>query len=185
MRALFRPAGAFGKIFHPLFFFLPRYHLHMNRLISDSRRVALACGLSLALMAQQASALFVVNQPWVRPAQQARATEAYMNLTSTDGASLVGAASTAAAAVAILAPGKTANKVDRVLLPAERVVALAPAGYRIALRRLARTLKVGDRVQLSLTIEAADGTRQEVGVNAEVRLHSPIDDEMHAHTHGH
>jgi copper(I)-binding protein len=185
MRVLFRPAAAFGEKFSALVFFLPRYHFRMNRLISDTRRIALACGLSLGLMAQQASALFVVNQPWVRPAQQAGATEAYMNLTSTDGASLVGAASTAAAAVAILAPGKTAKKVDRLSLPAERVVTLAPDGYRIALRRLARTLKVGDRVQLTLTIEAADGTQQEVGVNAEVRLHSPIDDEMHAHTHAH
>ncbi len=110
MRALFRPAASLGSEISALVFFLPRYHFRMNRFISDSRRVALACGLSLGLMAQQASALFVVNQPWVRPAQQARATEAYMNLTSTDGASLVGATSTAAAAVAILAPGKTAEQ---------------------------------------------------------------------------
>jgi len=185
MRALFRPAVVLCKKFRHLFFLLPRYHLRMNRLICESRRAALACGLTLGLITQQASALFVVNQPWVRPAQQARSTEVYMNLTSSDGASLVGAASTAAAAVAILVPGKTANKIARLSLPAQRVVVLAPGGYRIALHRLARTLKVGDRVQLMLTIEAADGARQEIGVNAEVRLHSPIDDEMHAHTHAH
>src|SRR5271166_6154391 len=157
----------------------------MRNYLFSGRCIALACGLGLGLVAQHASALFVVNQPWVRPAQRLQTTEAYMNLTSTDGASLVGAASTAAAAVAILAPGRTTNKVARLSLPAQHVVALAPDGYRLALRRLARTLKVGDRVQLTLTIEAADGTRREVGVYAEVRLHSPIDDEMHAHTHAH
>jgi copper(I)-binding protein len=157
----------------------------MRHFFSTSRRVALACGLGLGLMAQQASALFVVNQPWIRPAQKAQATEAYMNLTSTEGASLIGVASAGAATAAILAPGQTAGAVERVSLPAQKVVALAPDGYRIVMRRLTRTLKVGDRVQLTLTIEAADGTRQEVGVNAEVRLHSPIDDEMHAHKHAH
>jgi copper(I)-binding protein len=166
--------------------FLPaRYHFEMRRFASTRRRVVLACGLGLGVMAQHASALFVVNQPWIRPAQQTQATEAYMNLTSTDGASLVGVESASAASAAILAPGQTKGTVDRLPLPAQKVVALAPEGYRIVLRRLGHTLKVGARVPLTLTIEAPNGSRQTIGVDAEVRLHSPIDDEMHAHKHAH
>ena len=157
----------------------------MHRRLITSRRVAAACGFSLGLLAQHASALFVVNQPWVRPAQSTQATEAYMNLTSTEGATLVGAVSAAAGGVAIRAPGKTAGDLARLPLPAQSLVALAPGGYHLVLRRLVGTLKVGDRVQLTLTIENADGSRQDIGVNAEVRLRSPLDDEMRAHKHAH
>jgi copper(I)-binding protein len=184
-RALFHLPGDLEKKYRDLLFLLARYHFEVRHFASTRRRVVLACGLGLGLMAQHASALFVVNQPWIRPARQAHATEAYMNLTSTDGATLVGVMSTAAASAAILAPGQTTGGVDRLPLPAQNVVALAPKGYRIVLRRLVRTLKLGARVPLTLTIEAADGSRQTVGVDAEVRLHSPIDDEMHAHKHAH
>jgi copper(I)-binding protein len=162
---------------------LQRYHFRMQKYFKASRHVALACSLGLGLFAQQASALFVVNQPWVLPAQKAQTTEAFMNLTSTDGATLVGATSAAAATVAILAPGKTAHAIDRVSLPAHTVITLAPGSYRIVMHRLAQPLKLGDRVELTLTIEAADGTHQEVGVNADVRLHAPIYDELHEHKH--
>jgi hypothetical protein len=168
-----------------LFFLLPRYHFCMRHFIVTSRRAALACGLGLGLWAQHASALFVVNQPWILPAHKGQTTEAYMNLTSTDGATLVGVSSADAAVVAILAPGKKGSVVERVSLPAQKLVALAPGGYRIVLRRLVRSLKVHDRVQFTLTIEAADGTRQEIGVNGEVRLHSIIEEEMHEHEHEH
>ena len=145
----------------------------------------MTCALGLGLATPHASALFVVNQPWVRPAQRTQATEAYMDLTSTDGATLVGVVSDAAAVVSIRAPGRVASKVDRLPLPVRTVVALAAGGYRIVLSRLVRTLKLGDRVQLTLTIEATDGSREEVGVDAEVRLRSPIDDEKRAHKHAH
>lgn len=151
----------------------------------SGRSIALVCGLALALAAQQASAVFIVNQPWVRPAQRTQTTEAYMNLTSTDGAVLVGAVSAAAAGATIRAPGKVTGQVARLPLPARKLVALSPGGYRIVLRQLAQTLKPGDRVQLTLTIERADGAHQDIAVDADVRLHSPIDDELRAHTHAH
>ena len=62
---------------------------------------------------------------------------------------------------------------------------LAPGGTHFVLTGLARTLKVGDRVQLKLTIESPDGSRQDIGVDAEVLEHSPIDDELHARNHAH
>jgi copper(I)-binding protein len=166
-------------------FGLPRYHFRMNKRPSTSRRLALICALGLAPLAQHASALLAINQPWVRPAQQQQTTEAYMNITSTDGAALVGAVSAAASRVVIRGPGKSAGDLARLPLPAQNIVVLAPGQYRLVLHRLTRTLKLGDRVPLTLTIEAADGSRQDVGVSADVRLHSPVDDDMHAHQHAH
>ena len=112
-------------------------------------------------------ALFIVNQPWVRPAQAAQSTEAYMNLTSTDGAKLVAVRTDAAKEAAIRAPGKTTVGAPSVRLPAETLVALAPGHYRIVLNQLLRTLKPGDRVPMTLTHRArrrlASGHRGECG----------------------
>jgi len=136
------------------------------------------------LLAAQAQAIFIVNQPWVTPVARGGSTEAYMDLTSTEGATLVAVATDAAAAVAILGPGKTAKKAEGVALPERTLVALRPRSYRIALQRVVHTLRLGDRVMLTLTIRGADGTQQEIPVDAEVRLHSPIEDER-AHKHPH
>ena len=142
-------------------------------------------GLAATMIASPASAVFIVNQPWVRPAQAAQTTEAYMNLTSTEGATLVGVSTEAARAATIRAPGNVAIATTKVALPPKLLVALAPGQYRIVLNQLLRTLKVGDRVNLTLTIEQDDGSRQDIAVNAEVRLRSPIDDERRAHKHSH
>jgi len=61
------------------------------------------------------------------------------------------------------------------------MVSLAPGGYRLLLAKLACTIKRGDRVLMTITIEAADGSRQEIPVDAEARLRSPIEDERRAH----
>jgi len=146
-------------------------------------RLALMLGLVATMTASPASALFIVNQPWVRPAPVAQSTEAYMDLTSTEGAKLVGVRTDAAKAATIRAPGTTAVTATGVTLPPKTLVSLAPGQYRVALNQLLRTLKLGDRVNLTLTIELDDGSRQEIAVNAEVRQRSPIDDERRAHTH--
>ncbi len=142
-------------------------------------------GLVATIMAAPANALFIVNQPWVRPAQVAQTTEAYMDLTSTEGAKLVGVRTDVAATAAIRHPGKAVIVTSKLTLPPQTLVALAPGQYRIALSQLVRTLKLGDRLNLTLTIEQDDGSRQEIEVNAEVRLRSPIDDERRAHEHSH
>lgn len=108
-----------------------------------------------------------------------------MDLTSTEGAKLVGVRSDAARAATLRAPGKAAMAVSSVTLQPKILVALAPGQYRIALKQLLRTLKLGDRVNLTLTIEQDDGSRQDIDVNAEVRLRSPLDDERRAHDHSH
>jgi copper(I)-binding protein len=149
-------------------------------------RAAVSCGFVLLLLAPSANALFIVNQPWVRPAARGQSTEVYMNLTSTDGATLVAVRTDEAARVAIVGPGQGATAVVALPLPAGTVVALAPGKARLAFTRLVRSVKQGDLVALTLTIEGADGIRQDIPVQAEVRMRSPLDDEKRAHhTHAH
>jgi copper(I)-binding protein len=82
----------------------------------------------------------------------------------------------------LLGPGKAPKPVAEIALPANAAVQLAPGAYRIALTRLTRALKIGGHVAVSLTIRSADGKRQELLINAEVRRRSAYDDEM---THPH
>jgi periplasmic copper chaperone A len=150
------------------------------------RRLNWACGLVLMLFAAHVNALFIVNQPWARPANAGRSTEVYMNLTSTDGATLVAVRTDAAKGIAIRAPGKGVQSADRLPLPPGTLVALAPGKDRLAMIGLTRNAKLGDQIVLTLTIEAVDGTRQDIPVLAEVRMRSPIDDELHSgHKHSH
>ncbi|MEP6942251.1 MAG: copper chaperone PCu(A)C [Betaproteobacteria bacterium] len=147
----------------------------------------LAMVFALAAGSVDATGLFVVNQPWVRPARAGQNTEAFMDLTSTAGATLVDVESPAAAGATLRGPQGTratgAASVDPIALPAGRLVALAPGGYRVALRAVTRTLKLGERVTMTLTIVYDDGSRASIPVDAEVRLRSPIDDERRAHAH--
>jgi len=147
------------------------------------RHWSIALGAGLALAMSDACAVFIVAAPWVRPAARAQSTEAFMELRSTEGATLVDVRSDAAATISILPPGKHRATITRLPLPADAAVRLAPGSYRLGLRDLARSVKPGDRVFFTLTIEGADGTRQEIPIDAEVRRHSPIDDELHAHHH--
>ena len=142
---------------------------------------AVALSSALAIGAQDARALFIVNQPWVKPG--ARATEGYMNLTSTDGATLIGVRSPIAAQVSLRGPGAPGRMRTSLALPAGSAVALRPGGNRIALTGLAHALKLGERVSLTLLIETAAGVREEIPVDAEVRTESPLDAERRAHRH--
>ena len=144
-------------------------------------RLALRCGLVLLLLAPSANALFIVNQPWARPARSGQSTEVYMNLTSTDGATLVSVHTDVAEEVVIRPPGKQARTVATLAMPAGTLVALSPGKSRLAMIKLKRSVKLGDRLLLTLTIEGTDGIRQEIPVNAEARLRSPLDDERRAH----
>jgi copper(I)-binding protein len=144
---------------------------------------AVAWGLALALLSSDAAAIFIVTEPWVRLAPNARSAEAYMELRSTEGARLVAVSTAVATGVVLLAPVATRSAVPEIPLAANATVKLAPGAFRIALAHLDRPLKLGDRVALVLTIETADGDRQEIPVNAEVRRHSPTDDHSRAHKH--
>jgi copper(I)-binding protein len=129
--------------------------------------------------------VFAVDQPWVTPTAGKRTTEAYMDITSSEDAALVAVRSDAAAKVSLRAPAGIKPAPRELRFPAHVTVNLAPGGYRLALTGLAAPLKRGDRVPLTLTIRHDSGTLQDIPVNAEVRLHSPLDDERRAHQHTH
>lgn len=157
----------------------------MQKMSGGVRNRVLACGLGVALFASSAHALFIANQPWVRPARSGQSTELYMNLTSTDGAKLLEVRADVAADVVLRAPGKVARTIPELALPAGELVALSPDNARIGLLRLKRTLKLGDRIDATLTIVGADGTRSEVPLSIEARWRSPEDDERRPHHHAH
>ena len=106
-----------------------------------------------------------------------------MELTSTEGATLVGVRCDTAKRVEILLPGASAKPVSELALPAGQKILLAPKAARVVLRGVGRTLKPGDHVPMVLVVQAADGSRQEIPMEAEVRLHSPTYDHLHGHHH--
>jgi len=135
----------------------------------------------LASAAFDAHALFIVNQPWVKPGT--RSTEAYMVLTSTEGATLIGVRSSIAARVSLRGAGAHRPARAALALPAGAAVALRPGADRIVLTGLTHALKPGERVPLTLQIETAAGALEEITVAAEVRTESPFDAERRAHRH--
>jgi len=147
------------------------------------RCALLAAGFAAALVATEAMAVFVVTEPWVRLSADARSAEAYMELSSTEAATLVDVRCDMAKKIAIRSPGKSRVLVRSIVLPAGQKVALAPRGERLSLSGLDRTLHLGDHLAMVLVVAGADGTRREIPVNAEVRLHSPTDDHLHGHAH--
>ncbi len=144
--------------------------------------------LALPLASANAAGLFIVNEPWIRPAA-AGSTDAYMNLRSSEGTTLVGVRCELAATVTMEMPDNARRgkfrAVTRLSLPGGETVRLAPGQAHIRLAAIRHALKLGDHVALVLTLEAADGATQEIPVNAEVRHRSPTDDEMHEHGHPH
>jgi copper(I)-binding protein len=161
---------------------------YCDRVLDFGRACALAGAFALCAPAAAAgSGLFIVNLPWTRPAAAGASTDVYMNLRSSDGATLVGIRCELAATVSMELPDNVRRgkfrAVTRISLPAGETVRLVPGQSHFRLVSLRRPLKLGEHVVLVLTLEAADGSTQEVPVNAEVRRRSPSEDEMHAHGH--
>jgi periplasmic copper chaperone A len=154
----------------------------MHPAAAQFRVLAAVC---LAMLPVEASALFVVNQPWLLPAASGQSTMVYMNLTSTDGAALIAVHANGATAAVLRGPGPHPSALGALPLPAQSVVPLAPGREHIALIKLKRTIKLGERLVLTLTIENADGSRQDITVDAEARQRSPVDDERSHHAHPH
>lgn len=131
---------------------------------------ALACVLPLAAFAQ-----VEVVAPWVRatvPHQPA--TGAFMQLRADQDQKLVAADSPLAKAVELHEMRMEQDimrmrQVPEIALPAGQVVALQPGGYHIMLIGLQQQMQAGQTVPLTLTLEAADGKRSTVAVQAEVR----------------
>ena len=136
----------------------------------------LACGALLWAGVALAQAPSVqVSDAWVRgtvPAQTA--SGAFMDITSSAAARLVGASSAAAGRVELhemRMEGSTMKMraVDKLELPAGKPVRLGPGGYHLMLLDLKRALQAGATVPLTLEIESAGGKRSKVEVAVEVR----------------
>jgi periplasmic copper chaperone A len=142
--------------------------------VKSSSRILAAVAALLLCSAVQAAP--TVHAQWVRPTPDRTATEAFMVLTSVEGAVLKEVKSPLATTVVMRAAGSGTRNLPQIALPAGVPVALAPDAAYLVLRGLAHPLVVGDRVPLSLTFEGTNGVRQEISITAEVRLHSPLDD---------
>ena len=152
-----------------------------------ARMLALLVGTMM--MAGAAMAADVeVRDAWVRgvvPAQ--KSTGAFMQLTSPAGATLVGAASPAAAKVELHEMAMEGNvmrmrPVPRLTLAPGQTVALKPGGYHVMLIGLKKPLVDGDKVPLTLLLEGRDKQVDKVEVSAEVRpLTAAAMDEHHHH----
>jgi copper(I)-binding protein len=140
-------------------------------------------GLATMMIAMDAAAILIVSEPWVRPSLNSRSAEGYVQLRSTEGATLVGVQSDAAAKIEIRRSGSSRTSIREVKLPAGETVMLAPGAHRLVLTGLRHTLKLGDRVGIDLTFVTADGDVREIHVNAEVRQRSPTDDHLRGHRH--
>lgn len=121
-----------------------------------------------------AQAEVTVKDAWVRATVAAQTTTgAFMTITSTGAAQLVGAASPVAKMVEIHESSMHGNmahmqEVGAVALPAGKPVQLRPGGHHVMLMGVAKPLKPGDTVPIALTIEEK-GKRSTVEVKAAVR----------------
>lgn len=137
--------------------------------------LSVAAALALAVTAAPAWAQVSVSQPWVRGTVQGQKTSgAYMQLKSTDGATLVAAQSPVAGVVEIHEMKMENNvmkmrAVPKLKLPAGQTVELKPGGYHVMLLDLKQPLKKGDTVPITLKFQGKDGEPQELEVKAEVR----------------
>ena len=150
---------------------------------------AVITALGLAAFSLSAMADVAVKDAWVRgttPAQ--KATGAFMELTSSDAAALLSAASPAAGVVEIhtmkMEDGvMKMRQIPKLDLPAGKGIKLQPGGNHVMLMDLKQQLKKGDVVPITLKIEGKDKQVQTLEIKAEVRdLAAPATMD-HGHKH--
>ena len=139
------------------------------------------CLLSFVPAASLA-AVISVNEPWLRPAAVGASTEAFMELAVSEDATLVDVHTPVATKIDLMQGKQRRPPPFALLLAAQQPLLMEPRGTRIALGRVERTLKRGERVPLTLVLRYANGTTQDVLVDAEVRTRSPSEDHGH-HRH--
>jgi len=134
--------------------------------------IALIAG---SLLSASALAQVSVTDPWIRatvPAQ--KVTGAFMRVQSAAPARLVGVQAEVAGRVELhemAMDGHTMRmrRVEAIALPAGKPVDLANGGYHVMLMDLARQVKEGETVELTLQVQDAAGKRQDVKVKVPVR----------------
>lgn len=138
------------------------------------KRIALS--FFLFALAAAAQAQVSVTSPWVRATvAQQKSTGAFMQLKSAQDARLVAVQSPVAGVVEVHDMVMEGNVMrmrpleQGLALPAGQAVELKPGGYHVMLMDLKQQVKDGDTVPLTLVIEARDGQRQNLEVQAPVR----------------
>lgn len=148
--------------------------------VSDNERlrwfakfgVASALGLIAMSCAGQS---MTITGVWARATVAGQKTAgAYAELMSASRAALVGAESPAAASIefhtmSVEGGVMRMRRVERIDLPAQKVVKLAPGGLHLMLVGIRQQLKAGDKLPLVLTIESQGGRKTVHKVEAEVR----------------
>lgn len=147
--------------------------------VSRPRRTPTVARLAVSLfafsLAAGAAAQVRVDEPWVRATVGGQQSSgAFMTLTSSADARLL-AVRTPRAGVAEIHEMALENNVmrmravDGLALPAGKAVVLRPGGFHVMLMQLKGPLNAGETVPLTLTVESADGKREQVEVQAPVR----------------
>lgn len=145
-------------------------------------------GFTLCVAMQAGAAEIKVADAWIRGTVRTQTvTGAFMTLTSTADAALVGASSPVAGKLEIhemRMQGGTMkmNAIARLPLPAGKAVALKPGGFHVMLFDLKQALKAGDVVPLTLVVEAG-GKQESVKVEAVVRPLTTATEAGAAHHH--
>jgi copper(I)-binding protein len=126
-------------------------------------------------LAPSAIAEVTVRDAWVRGTVPAQTTTgAFMTITSSEDAKLVGVSTPAARSTEIhrtvVSGGVNhMHAENEVALPARKPVAFQPGGHHFMLMALAKPLSAGDKVPITLVVEDRAGTRSTVEVLAAVR----------------
>lgn len=150
-------------------------------------RISLAfCALVLAVAGTSMAAAqsVKVSNAWVRaPAPGQQTAAAYLELTSAENAALVAAGSPIAQRTELHSMTMDGGvmrmrPVARVELPAGQAVKLAPNGIHVMLVDLKQPLKAGDKVPLTLSVQASGMSLTTVKIEAEVRAAGA---DSHAH----
>ena len=136
-------------------------------------RIALT--LLLACACLDVAGEVTVKNAWVRGTVAAqKVTGAFMTITSTEEAKLVGVSSAIASTSEIHESAMHGgvmhmHGVDEVKLPAGKAVELKPGGHHVMLMGLSKPVTDGQKVPITLTVQDAKGQKRTVEVQAEVR----------------
>ena len=137
----------------------------------------LIAALSAHVADASAAGVVTVSQPWVRPAPLHASTPAYLDVGSSEDATLI-AVRSPAGGVAMMR-GKM--RVEAMRIAAGVPLAMSATREHLVVMHLSRKLALGERVPLTLVLRDPAGATRDIDVSAEVRLRSPIDDERRAH----
>ena len=144
------------------------------------KRLAVAAVMAMALAAHaQRSADIDVKSAWARPTVAGQmGTGAFMNLTSRDGARLLGASSDVAGVVEIHEMAMEGNvmrmrPIRSLDLPAGGTVELKPGGHHMMLMDLKRPLATGEKIKVELRLETRDKKLVTQPIEIEIRPRAP------------